>query len=71
MPPRHLVKSSHGSGSVDRQYTYDRWGNCTSVYDKVSGGSLIQSVTLLQFPGIPAKPIAAVCADSPILTIFP
>ncbi len=64
---RRLVTSANqanGSGSVDRQYSYDRWGNRTSVYDKISGGNLIQSINLVQSSSIPNNQIASVTEGS-------
>ena len=64
---RRLVTSSNqsnGSGYVDRQYTYDRWGNRTAVYNATSGGTQIQSVSLVQSPSIPSNQIASVTEGS-------
>jgi len=59
---RRLVTSAQSSnGSTgDRQFVYDRWGNRTAVYDKTSGGSLIQSVSLVQSSSIPTNQIASI-----------
>jgi RHS repeat-associated protein len=38
-----------------RRFDYDRWGNRTAVWNGVSGGSLIQSVTLQQQAGAPTN----------------
>jgi RHS repeat-associated protein len=40
------------SASAQRRFSYDRWGNRTAVWDAVTGGNQIQSVTLaLDQPG--------------------
>jgi RHS repeat-associated protein len=43
---------SNGS-SAQRRFAFDRWGNRTGVWDAVSGGNQIQSVTMqtVNFPG--------------------
>jgi RHS repeat-associated protein len=48
------------SASAQRRFAYDRWGNRTGVWDAVSGGTQIQSVTLDQPGGIPTNRIASV-----------
>jgi len=45
------------------------WLSCSMTLTK--SDCLIPSVSLLQFSGIPAKPIAADSADSALATIFP
>lgn len=45
-------QASNGS-SAQRRFSYDRWGNRTAVWDAVSGGNQIQTITnqLVFFPG--------------------
>ena len=59
---RRLVTSnqSTNSTSAQRRFVYDRWGNRTGVYDATSGGSLIQSVSLVQSSSILNNQIASV-----------
>jgi YD repeat-containing protein len=56
-----LVTSSQASNgaSVERRYAYDRWGNRLGVWDAVSGGNQIQSITLEQNAGVTTNRIAA------------
>jgi YD repeat-containing protein len=55
-----LATSSETTNATtyDRQFSYDAWGNRTSEYDAVSGGTQIQSLTLVQSVG-GAEPIRA------------
>jgi len=46
--------------SAYRRYGYDRWGNRAGVWDAVSGGNQIQSVTLEQSGGAPTNRITRV-----------
>jgi RHS repeat-associated protein len=52
-------QASNGS-AAQRRFTYDRWGNRTGVWDAVSGGGQIQSVTLEQSGGAPTNRIMSV-----------
>jgi RHS repeat-associated protein len=52
-------QTSNGA-SAQRRLDYDRWGNRTGVWDAVSGGSQIQSVTLQQSGGAPTNKIQTV-----------
>ncbi len=52
-------QTSNGS-SAQRRFAYDRWGNRTSVWDAVTGGTLIQNVALEQSGGVPTNRIGAV-----------
>jgi hypothetical protein len=63
---RRLVTSSQlVSGSpVARRFAYDRWGNRTGMWNAVSGGTQIQSVTLEQTSGIPTNRLASVTTNS-------
>ena len=47
-----------------RRFAYDRWGNRTGVWNAVSGGSQIQSITLQQSGGAPTNRITSVTASS-------
>jgi RHS repeat-associated protein len=49
-------QTSNGS-SAQRRFDYDRFGNRTGVWDAVSGGNQIQSVTLEQSGGAPTNRI--------------
>lgn len=57
-----LVTSSQttGGASAARRFGYDRWGNRTGVWDAVSGGTQIQSVSLVETSSIPNNQIASV-----------
>ncbi len=46
--------------SAQRRFAYDRWGNRTGVWDAVSGGTQIQSITLQQSGAAPTNQIASV-----------
>jgi YD repeat-containing protein len=50
-----LVTSNQttNSASAQRRFQYDRWGNRTAVWDAVTGGNQIQSVSLEQSGGVP------------------
>jgi RHS repeat-associated protein len=52
-------QTSNGS-SAQRRFAYDRWGNRTGVWDRVAGGSPIQSVALQQSSGSPTNQIQTV-----------
>ncbi len=54
-------QTSNGT-SAQRRFQYDRWGNRTGVWDAVSGGNQIQTVTLQQSGGVPTNQIATVNA---------
>ena len=57
-----LVTSSQttGGASAQRRFAYDRWGNRTGVWDAVSGGNQIQSITLEQSGGVPTNRMTSV-----------
>lgn len=57
-----VVTSSQTSNgaAAQRRFGYDRWGNRTGVWDAVSGGNQIQSVTLQQAGGVPTNRIQSV-----------
>ena len=50
-------QTSNGS-SAQRRFAYDRWGNRTGMWDAISGGNEIQSITLqtVSFPGTGSAP---------------
>src|SRR3989442_3039239 len=50
------------AASAQRRFAYDRWGNRTGMWDAVSGGNQIQSVTLEQSGGAPTNRITSVTA---------
>lgn len=52
-------QTSNGS-SAQRKFAYDRWGNRTTVWPSLFGGTPIQSVTLQQSGGVPTNQIATV-----------
>ncbi len=56
-------QTSNGS-SAQRRFGYDRFGNRTGVWDAVSGGTQIQSITLQQSGGAPTNRIASVTSGS-------
>ncbi len=56
-------QTSNGS-SAQRRFVYDRWGNRSGVWDAVSGGNQIQSVTLQQSGGVPTNRILSVTTGS-------
>lgn len=58
-------QTSNGS-SAQRRFAYDRWGNRTGVWDAVSGGSQIQSITLQQSGGAPTNQIQSVTSGSTV-----
>ena len=57
-----LATSNQTSNAVSaqRRFAYDRWGNRTGVWDAVSGGTQIQSVTLQQSGGVPTNRITSI-----------
>jgi RHS repeat-associated protein len=63
---RRLVTSNQTSNgsSAQRRFGYDRWGNRTGVWDAVSGGNQIQSITLQQSGGAPTNRITSVTSGS-------
>jgi RHS repeat-associated protein len=64
-----LVTSNQTSNGVSaqRRFIYDRQGNRTSMYDAVSGGNQIQSITLAQSGGAPTNRITSVTQGSTTL----
>jgi RHS repeat-associated protein len=50
--------------TTQRRFVYDRWGNRTQVWDAVSGGLQIQSVTLQQSGGAPTNRLQSVTTSS-------
>jgi YD repeat-containing protein len=56
-------QTSNGS-SAQRRFAYDRWGNRTGMWDAVSGGAQIQSITLEQSGGAPTNRITSVTAGN-------
>lgn len=63
-----LVTSNQTSNgaTAQRRFAYDRWGNRTGMWDVVSGGTQIQSITLQQSGGAPTNQIASVTAGSTV-----
>lgn len=57
-----LVTSNQTTNGItaQRRFAYDRWGNRTGMWDAVSGGNQIQSVTLQQSGGVPTNRITSV-----------
>ena len=53
------IQTSNGS-AAQRRFVYDRWGNRTSMWDAVTGGNQIQSMTLAQSGGVPTNRIQSV-----------
>ncbi|HLG15431.1 MAG TPA: RHS repeat-associated core domain-containing protein [Blastocatellia bacterium] len=49
-----------GFGAWQRRYGYDRWGNRTGVWNAVSGGTQLQSVSIGQSGGAPTNRINTV-----------
>jgi len=60
-------QSSNGS-SAQRRFAYDRWGNRTGVWDAVSGGNQIQTITLEQNAGVPTNRVQTVTPGNPVNT---
>jgi RHS repeat-associated protein len=58
-------QSSSGS-TAQRRFAHDRWGNRTGVWDAISGGNQIQSITLQQSGGVPTNRIQSVTAGSTV-----
>jgi RHS repeat-associated protein len=58
-------QTSNGS-SAQRRFAYDRWGNRTGMWDAVSGGTQIQSITLKQSGGAPTNQIQSVTSGSTV-----
>jgi len=58
-------QTSNGS-SAQRRFAYDRWGNRTAMWDAVSGGNQIQSITLQQSAGVPTNRIVSVTSGSTV-----
>jgi RHS repeat-associated protein len=61
-----LVTSNQttNGASAQRRFSYDRWGNRTGMWDAVSGGNQIQSITLQQSGGAPTNRIQSVTSGS-------
>jgi RHS repeat-associated protein len=57
-----LVTSNQTTNGVtaQRRFAYDRWGNRTGMWDAVSGGNQIQSITLQQSAGAPTNRVSTV-----------
>jgi RHS repeat-associated protein len=57
-----LVTSNQttNGASAQRRLSYDRWGNRTAVWDAVTGGNQIQSITLQQSGSAPTNRIQSV-----------
>ena len=58
-------QTSNGS-SAQRRFAYDRWGNRTGVWDAVTGGTQIQSITLQQSGGASTNQIQSVTSGSTV-----
>ena len=56
-------QTTNGS-SAQRRFAYDRWGNRTGVWDAISGGNQIQSITIDQTNGIENNRIKVVSGQS-------
>jgi RHS repeat-associated protein len=56
-------QTTNGS-TAQRRFVYDRWGNRTQMWDAVSGGLQIQSVTLDQPLGVQTNRIQSVTTSS-------
>jgi RHS repeat-associated protein len=56
---RRLTTSAQTSNGVgaQRRFAYDRWGNRTGMWDSVSGGNQLQSISLQQAGGAPTNQI--------------
>ena len=65
------LKTSVGwAAGQTRRYEYDRWGNRTGMWDSISGGNQLQSVTLQQqTAGVPNNRVAAVNGLSQVYDI--
>ncbi len=61
-----ITTSSQTTNSISaqRRFSYDRWGNRTSVYDATSGGNQIQSIALQQSGGAATNRITSVTSGS-------
>ncbi len=61
---RRVVSSNQttNGASAQRRFEYDRWGNRTAVWDAVSGGNQIQTVTIAQTNSVANNRIASVWA---------
>jgi RHS repeat-associated protein len=57
-----LVTSSQASNgaTAQRRFAYDRYGNRTAMWDSISGGNQLQSITLQQSGGAPTNQIQSV-----------
>ncbi len=62
-------QTSNGS-TAQRRFAFDRWGNRTGMWDAVSGGNQIQSITLQQSSGVPTNRIASVTAGSTVNYVY-
>jgi len=58
-------QTSNGS-SAQRRFAYDRWGNRTGMWDATSGGTQIQSISLVQSGGVPNNQIASVTSGGTV-----
>jgi RHS repeat-associated protein len=67
-----LMTSNQMSNTVSaqRRFAYDRWGNRTGMWDAVSGGNQIQSITLQQSGGAPTNQIASVTSGSTVNYVY-
>lgn len=62
-------QTSNGS-TAQRRFVYDRWGNRTSMWDAVTGGAQIQSVTLAQGGPSPTNRIQSVTSVGTINYLY-
>jgi RHS repeat-associated protein len=58
-------QTSNGS-SAQRRFAYDRWGNRTGMWDAVTGGIQIQSISLKQSGGAPTNQIQSLTSGSTV-----
>jgi RHS repeat-associated protein len=62
---RIVTSNQTSNGSMaQRRFSYDRWGNRTTMWDATSGGTQIQSITLAQSGGVATNQIASVTSGS-------
>jgi RHS repeat-associated protein len=55
-----ISNETTNGATAQRRFSYDRWGNRTAMWDAVSGGNQIQSITLQQSGGAPTNRIQSV-----------
>jgi len=60
------VSQTTNGTSLQRRYAYDRWGNRTTLWDAVTGGNQIGSITLQMSGGAPTNQLQTLTAGGTV-----